>query len=109
MNNGFQVPMGTFYLVDGGYANTPSFLAPYHGVRYHLKEYGAGRRRPQNYKEIFNHRHAVLRKHIERALGVIKKRFPILKVATFHKNRKPSEDTGSSCRVAQHYSISQRR
>ena len=52
---------------------------------YHLKEYGAGRRRPQNYKEIFNHRHAVLRNHIERALGVIKKRFPILKVATFHK------------------------
>jgi hypothetical protein len=85
MNSGFQVPPGKFYLVDGGYANTPSFLAPYRGVRYHLKEYGAGRRRPQNYKEIFNHRHAVLRNHIERALGVIKKRFPILKVATFHK------------------------
>jgi hypothetical protein len=43
------------------------------------------KKRPQNYKEIFNHRHAVLRNHVERALGVIKKRFPILKVATFHK------------------------
>ncbi|CAN6251729.1 unnamed protein product, partial [Urochloa humidicola] len=40
LNNGFQVPPGKFYLVDGGYANTPSFLAPYRGVRYHLKEYG---------------------------------------------------------------------
>lgn len=83
--NGFQVPPGKFYLVDGGYANTPSFLAPYRGVRYHLKEYGRGHRRPQNYKELFNHRHAVLRNHVERTLGVLKKRFPILKVGTFHK------------------------
>jgi hypothetical protein len=85
MNSGFQVTPGKFYLVDGGYANTPSFLAPYRGLRYRLKEYGAGRRRPQIYKEIFNHRHTVLRNHIERALGLIEKRFPILKVATFHK------------------------
>lgn len=81
----FEVPPGKFYLVDGGYANTASFLAPYRKVRYHLKEFGHGHRRPQNYKELFNHRHAVLRNHDERALGVLKKRFPILKVATFHK------------------------
>jgi hypothetical protein len=84
-NSGFHVPAGKFYLVDGGYANTSSFLAPYRGVRYHLKEFGAGRRRPRNYKELFNHRHAVLRNAIERAFGVLKKRFPILKVATSHK------------------------
>jgi hypothetical protein len=35
----FEVPSGKFYLVDGGYANTASFLAPYRGVRYHLKEF----------------------------------------------------------------------
>jgi len=85
MNNGFHVPPGKFYLVDGGYANTPSFLAPYRGVRYHLSEWGAGHRRPQNYRKLFNHRHAVLRIHVKRTLGVLKKRFPILKVATFHK------------------------
>ncbi|XP_035821208.1 uncharacterized protein [Zea mays] len=84
MSKGFQVPPGKFYLVDGGYANTPSFLAPYRGARYHLKEFGAGHRRPQNPKELFNHRHTLLRNHVERALGVLKKRFPILKVATFH-------------------------
>jgi hypothetical protein len=78
MSKGFQVPPGKFYLVDGGYANTPSFLAPYRGVRYHLKEFGAGHRRPQNLKELFNHRHVLLRNHVERALGVLKKRFPIL-------------------------------
>jgi hypothetical protein len=34
---------------------------------------------------IFNYHHALLRNHVERALGVLKKRFPILKVTTFHK------------------------
>ncbi|WVZ51088.1 hypothetical protein U9M48_002267 [Paspalum notatum var. saurae] len=36
LRKGFHVPAGKFYLVDGGYANTPSFIAPYQGVRYHL-------------------------------------------------------------------------
>jgi len=81
---GFHVPEGKYYLVDGGYANTPSFLAPYRGVRYHLKEFGHGHHRPSNYKELFNHRHALLRNHIERAIGVLKKRFPILKIGTHH-------------------------
>jgi hypothetical protein len=84
MSKGFKVPPGKFYLVDGGYANEISFLAPYRGVRYHLKEFGARHRRPQNPKELFNHRHALLRNHVERTLGVLKKQFPILKVATFH-------------------------
>uniref|UniRef100_K4A2V2 DDE Tnp4 domain-containing protein n=1 Tax=Setaria italica TaxID=4555 RepID=K4A2V2_SETIT len=79
-----SVPPGKFNLVDGGYANTPSFLAPYRGVRYHLKEFGARHQRPQNSKELFNHHHALLRNRVERTLGVLKKRFPILKVATFH-------------------------
>ncbi len=84
MNSGFQVLDGKFSLV-GGYANTPLFIAPYRGVRYHLKEFGCGHRRPRDYKELFNHRHSILRNHVERALGVLKKRFPILKVGTFHR------------------------
>jgi hypothetical protein len=87
ISKGFCVPEGKFYLVDGGYANTSSFIAPYRGVRYHLSEFRR-RRSSQasymNYKELFNHRHAILRNHIERAIGVLKKRFPILKVGTFH-------------------------
>ncbi|XP_044358248.1 uncharacterized protein, partial [Triticum aestivum] len=43
LNSGFHVPPGKFYLVDGGYANTPYFLAPYRGVRYHLKEFARDR------------------------------------------------------------------
>jgi hypothetical protein len=87
-SKGFHVPVGKFYLVDGGYANTPSFVAPYRGVRYHLSEFrrrgSSQRNQYANYKELFNHRHAQLRNHIERAFGVLKKRFPILKVGTFH-------------------------
>lgn len=85
---GFHVPEGKFYLVDGGYANTRSCIAPYRGVRYHLSEFRRRRSSRRivyaNYKELFNHRHAILRNHIERAIGVLKKRFPILKVGTHH-------------------------
>ncbi|CAD6202911.1 unnamed protein product [Miscanthus lutarioriparius] len=87
LGKGFTVPAGKFYLVDGGYANTPSFLAPYRGVKYHLSEFrrrGQRRNAYANYKELFNHRHAILRNHIERAFGVLKKRFPILKVGTHY-------------------------
>ena len=88
ISKGFHVPEGKFNLVDGGYANTPSFLAPYRGVRYHLGEFRSRRSSRRvayaDYKELFNHRHALLRNHIERALGVFKKRFPILKVGTHH-------------------------
>jgi hypothetical protein len=83
IGKGFHVPEGKFYLVDGGYANTPSFIAPYRGVRYHLSEFRS-RRSYANYKELFNHRYAILRNHIERVIGVVKKRFPILKVRTHY-------------------------
>lgn len=41
----FVVPEGKYYLVDAGYANTRQFLAPYRGVRYHLKEWAQGNSR----------------------------------------------------------------
>ncbi|KAG6528039.1 hypothetical protein ZIOFF_010177 [Zingiber officinale] len=51
-------------------------ITPYRGIRYHLKEYS--RCGPTNVKELFNLRHATLRGAIERAFGVLKKRFPII-------------------------------
>ena len=37
--------------------------------------------RPQNHKELFNHRHARLRNVIERIFGVVKRRFRVLLIA----------------------------
>ncbi|KAJ9562935.1 hypothetical protein OSB04_008095 [Centaurea solstitialis] len=73
-------PEGKFYLVDGGLPLKNTFLTPYRGVRYHLKEYS--NRAPQNPKELFNLRHASLRNSIERAFGVLKRRFPIIRSTT---------------------------
>ncbi|CAH9085871.1 unnamed protein product [Cuscuta epithymum] len=48
----------------------------YRGKRYHLKEYS--RNPPKTMRELFNLRHSSLRNAIERAFGVLKKRFPIM-------------------------------
>ena len=60
--------------------NRSHLIAPYRGVRYHLKEYSI--RFPENVKELFNLRHASLRNAIERAFGVLKKIFPIIASTT---------------------------
>ncbi|XP_034584171.1 uncharacterized protein [Setaria viridis] len=85
IESGFEVPIGKYYLVDGGYANTPSFLAPYIEVPYHTKEQEQNNVQPRNYRELFNLRHAQLRGHIKRAVGLLKMRFPILNVATSYR------------------------
>ena len=38
---GFSVPAGFYYLADAGYPHCPELLVPFHGVRYHLQEWGA--------------------------------------------------------------------
>jgi len=77
MNIMFEVIIvGNFYLGDVGFMLKHNILTPYRGVRYHLKEYN--RKGPQNPKELFNLWHTSLRNVIERALGVLKKQFPII-------------------------------
>ena len=72
--------LGKYYLVDAGLPHRSTLIAPYRGVRYHLKEYS--NRAPENARELFNLRHSSLRNAIERAFGVLKKRFPIIRSAT---------------------------
>lgn len=38
--HGFAIPPGKFYLADTGFPSCDTLLIPYHGVRYHLKEWG---------------------------------------------------------------------
>ncbi|GKV29285.1 hypothetical protein SLEP1_g38222 [Rubroshorea leprosula] len=74
------IPEGKFYLVDSGFMLKSGLITPYRGVCYHLKEYSNNP--PQNAKELCNLRHAALRNAIERAFGVLKRRFEILRGGT---------------------------
>lgn len=68
---------GKYYLCDAAYTNTSGFMTPYRGTRYWLADFR--RQRALTKEEKFNHAHAQLRNVIERAYGVLKARFPILK------------------------------
>ncbi|GJY93388.1 retrovirus-related pol polyprotein from transposon TNT 1-94, partial [Tanacetum coccineum] len=70
-------PPNKYYLCDAAYTNTRGFMAPYRNTRYWLADFR--RRRALTKEERFNHAHAQLRNVIERAYGVLKARFPILK------------------------------
>lgn len=72
--------IGYYYVVDAGYTNMPGFLSPYRGERYHLRDYRGPRKVPRGPRELFNYRHSSLRNVIERCFGVLKARFPILKL-----------------------------
>ncbi|KAL8106144.1 hypothetical protein AgCh_029810 [Apium graveolens] len=75
-----KIPEGKYYLVDAGFMLKSGLITPYRRVRYHLKEYSGNP--PRNARELFNHRHSSLRNAIERAFGVLKKRFPIIASGT---------------------------
>jgi hypothetical protein len=77
--HGLKLPTGCFLLADAGYTLSLSLLVPYRGVRYHLKEWARGNKRPQNARELFNLRHAQLRNVIERQFGQLKRRFKVLR------------------------------
>lgn len=64
-------------MVDSGYPNRPSYLAPFKRTKYHLREYRNGPR-PRGKKELFNRAHSSLRNVVERALGVLKMKWRIL-------------------------------
>ena len=70
---------GKYYLVDSGYPNRPGYLAPYKGTKYHLPEYRNGTM-PRGMKETFNYAHSSLRNVVERAFGVLKTKWRIMKL-----------------------------
>ncbi|XP_012843186.1 PREDICTED: uncharacterized protein LOC105963340 [Erythranthe guttata] len=82
--HGLRVPTGNYYLVDNGYTNDEGFLAPYRGARYHLDAYGQGPSAPRNFREFFNMKHAKARNIIERAFGLLKSRWAILRSPAYY-------------------------
>lgn len=82
--NGVKVPRGQYYICDNGYGNVEGFLTPYRKVRYHRDAWGNGSIGPQNYKEFFNAKHCSSRNVIERAFGLLKRRWAILRSPSFY-------------------------
>ncbi|XP_057760838.1 uncharacterized protein LOC130981251 [Arachis stenosperma] len=80
MDDNLKLPREKFYLGDAEFMLKHGLITPYRSVRYYLKEYA--RRGPENEKELFNLRHALLRNVIERSFGVLKKRFAIITSGT---------------------------
>ncbi|WZZ53754.1 uncharacterized protein LOC106376482 [Brassica napus] len=69
--NKLQVPQGKYYIVDSKYQNLPGFIAPYRGgVSTNNSE--------EEPKGVFNERHKLLHRAVDRAFGALKERFPIL-------------------------------
>ncbi|XVF50162.1 hypothetical protein PTKIN_Ptkin04bG0073500 [Pterospermum kingtungense] len=80
-NNFPHPPPDKYYLCDAAYSHTRGFMTPYRNTRYWLLDFRNGVQ-PRTKEEAFNHAHAKLRNVIERAFGVLKARFPILKRMT---------------------------
>ncbi|KAI3857227.1 hypothetical protein MKX03_015800, partial [Papaver bracteatum] len=87
-----------YYVVDSGYSNMLGYLAPYRGQRYHLNDY-PGNRGPRSAREKFNHAHSSLRNIIERCFGVLKARFPILKMMPSYSLRKQRNIVIAACAI----------
>ena len=70
--------VGSYYLIDSGYAIDSAVLPLHKSTRYHAQEFQGANRQPTTPQELFNYRHSSLRMVIERCFGVLKVRFPIL-------------------------------
>jgi hypothetical protein len=70
----------TCFLADAIYGLEQRVMTPFRGIRYHLKEWIG--LRPQNAHEMYNLQHAKLRNAIERTIGILKRRFKELRVAS---------------------------
>ncbi|CAL1356153.1 unnamed protein product [Linum trigynum] len=93
--NGLKVPRGYYYLCDAGYSNCEGFLSPFRGQRYHLKEWGG--RRPRSPEEIFNMRHSTARNGVERAFGILKMRWAILRETTWFSTKMVTKIVNACC------------
>ena len=78
-SKGFPTLPGKYFLGDAGYANDVDILAPYRGVRYHLREISAAGLEASSPEELFNYRHSSLRNAVERVFGVFKRRWRLFK------------------------------
>ena len=79
-----SLSIGCYYLVDAGYKNCESFLAPYRGQRCHLQEWTNP---PTTKEKLFNMKHSSARNVIERTFGLLKIRWSILRNPSYYSTK----------------------
>ncbi|XLR54108.1 hypothetical protein S83_004780, partial [Arachis hypogaea] len=99
--NGFSVPQGHYYLCDAGYMNCEGFLAPYKGQKYHLSEFNP-HNQPSTVQEFFNIKYSQARNVIERAFGVLKARWRILRGRSFYPIKTQGRIITACCLLHNH-------
>nr|XP_034583957.1 uncharacterized protein LOC117846943 [Setaria viridis] len=82
-------PAGRYYLVDSGYAVREGYLGPYRNTRYHLEKFS--RREADTLEEKFNFHHSSLRNVVERAFGVLKSRWHILREVPLYSRERQTK------------------
>ncbi|TYK19864.1 retrotransposon protein [Cucumis melo var. makuwa] len=70
--------------VRAGYPNAEGILVPYGGQRYHLQECRGAGNTPTNAKEYFNMKHSSAMNVIERAFGVLKGHWAIIRGKSYN-------------------------
>ena len=78
----FVVLKKKYWLRDAGYLNCDHLLIFNKKMRYHLKEILFALQKSKNIKELFNLHHFNLNNVTKRIFGIVKKRFPCLKIVS---------------------------
>ena len=91
--------IGNYYLCDGGYTNGKGFLSPYRGYRYWLKDWRGDNPSPRCKEELFNMRHARARNVIERAFGLLKGRWGILRSPSWYSVKVHNRIISACCLI----------
>ena len=72
-----------YYLVDVGYSIREGYLQPYRNQRHHLEDFN--QTGVESVQEKFNFHHSSLRNVVERAFGLLKSRWHVLRGLPFYE------------------------
>ncbi|KAH0705816.1 hypothetical protein KY289_010892 [Solanum tuberosum] len=98
-HNGLKIPEGNYYLCDGGYMNGKGFLSPYRGYRYWLRDWQGENPPPRCREELFNIKYARAHNVIERAFGLLERRWGILRSSSWYSVKVHNKTISACCSI----------
>ena len=79
LGRSFRVPEHRFYIADGGFRSRDGIVVPFPGIMYHQQDWKDAKVAPKTRKELYNKIHAGLRSAVERAFGLLKRKWRIVR------------------------------